>query len=202
MLTAKNTRTGARLLSVLAVVSLGAVLSACGSDAASKTAPKGGPDNPLVGKLAEETSSGRRNEAATSKDTEAPGYKKLLERQTKKPRSAFTPCNLVSPAQARSILGGPIQAPLEAPQGPTCIYRTKSGSSFVPVAVQSTDLALLKRRMRDPQRIAVSGRSAYCGVLGQPMLYADLADGRVLAIGARCKVARQFAAKAVQRIQR
>jgi hypothetical protein len=191
-----------RLLCVLAFMTVATPLAACGGGDAPKAGPPGSPDNPMVGKLTQETHAGPTSEADVSKDgkSEAPGYQKLLERQTKRPRSQFTPCNLVSQAQARAILGAPIQAPLEAPQGPTCIYRTRSGSSFVTVAVQSLDLARVKRQLRGQRRIAVSGRTAYCGVYGQPMLYAALADGRVLSIGARCKVARLFANRAVQQL--
>ena len=198
---------GVRLLCLSALVSMGAVLGACGGD--KPQAPAAGtPQRPLVGKIAPETASGRQNETTQTKTTaqskaaaaadQAPNYNKLLQRQTKKPRSNFTPCNLVSPGQARAILGGAIQAPLEAPQGPTCIYRTKSGSSFVTVAVESLKLDQVKSRLHGRRSVSVSERPAYCGVYGQPVLYAALSGGRVLTIGARCGVARQFAAKAVK----
>jgi hypothetical protein len=191
-----------RFLSLPALLCACALLSACGGGEPTKAAtPPGSPDNPMVGKLNEETQSGRKNESA-AKTAEEPGYQKLVERQTKKPQAAFTPCNLVTPAQASSILGGPIQAPLEAPQGPTCIYRLRSGGKgMVTVAVQTLDLAHAKRQLRGSQRLAVSGRPAYCGAVGQPMLYAGLSDGRVLAIGAPCNVARQFATRAVAQLE-
>jgi hypothetical protein len=194
---------GMRLLCLSALVSTGAVLGACGGDKPQAAAP-GTQQRPLVGKIAPETQSGRNNETtqtaakASAAADEAPGYTKLLARQSKKPKSTFTPCNLVSPSQARAILGGEIQAPLEAPQGPTCIYRTKSGSSFVTVAVQSVKLSQLTRRMHGRRMVSVSERPAYCGVYGQPMLLAELPGDRVLTIGARCKVAKQFAARAVK----
>jgi hypothetical protein len=197
---------GVRLLCLSALVSMGVALGACGADKQEAAAP-GTQQRPLVGKIEPETQSGRKNETtqtaakaakATAAAEEAPGYSKLLQRQTKKPRSTFTPCNLVSPSQARAILGGEIQAPLEAPQGPTCIYRTKSGSSFVTVAVQSVKLSQLTRRMHGRRMVSVSERPAYCGVYGQPMLLAELPGDRVLTIGARCNVAKQFAARAVQ----
>jgi hypothetical protein len=202
-------RHGVRLLCLSALVSTGAALAACGGNDQPQ-AVAGSQQRPLVGKIEAETQSGRKNEstqkaasagkdtAATPEQQAAPGYAKLLQRQTKKPKSRFTPCNLVSPSQARAILGGEIQAPLEAPQGPTCIYRTKSGSSFVTVAVQSVKLSQLTRRMHGRRMVSVSERPAYCGVYGQPMLLAELPGDRVLTIGARCKVAKQFAARAVQ----
>jgi hypothetical protein len=195
---ARKRSTAPRLLA-LALAGVAVLLSACGGapNAGKPATAPGTPDNPMVAKLSEESPSGGGNEAAAST---APGYKKLVERQTKKPRSQFTPCNLVTPAQASAILGGPIRAPLEAPQGPTCIYRTKTGTTFVTVAVQPLDLSRVKKQLRGQQRVAVSGRPAFCGVYGQPMLYAGLKDGRVLAIGARCKVAQRFAARAVEQL--
>jgi hypothetical protein len=214
----------ARLLCVAALASAGTALGACGGgDDAKPQAAAGSPQRPLVGKITEETApSGRKNEAtvkpakgaekATAQagtatgapasseagSDETPGYGKLLDRQTKKPKSRFTPCNLVSPGQARAILGGELQAPLEAPQGPTCIYRTKSGSAFVTVAVQAAKLSQATKRLRDRRMLSTFQRPAYCGTYGQPMLYAELPGGHVLTIGARCAVAKKFAAHAVQ----
>jgi hypothetical protein len=202
------THHGMRLLCVSALVSMGVALGACGGgDDQQQAAAPGSQQRPVVGKLEAETQSGRKNESTQKADKtgkeaaaadQAPGYGKLLQRQSKKPKSRFTPCNLVSPRQARAILGAEIQAPLEAPQGPTCIYRTKSGSSFVTVAVQSVKLDRAMKHLRDRRMVSVSERPAYCGVYGQPMLYAELPGGRVLTIGARCTVARKFAAQAVQ----
>jgi Protein of unknown function (DUF3558) len=188
---------GLGALCVLAVAAL--LLSACGGGgAARKQGPPGSRSNPLIGDTsAEEKAKGPANEAAAA---QAPGYQRLLEKQTKRPRSGFTPCNLVSPAQASAILGEAVRAPLEAPQGPTCIYRTRKGQGLVTVAVQSLDLPQIKRQLRDRRRIAVSGRTAYCGNYGQPMLYAGLPGGRVLTIGARCGVAQRFASLAVRRL--
>lgn len=206
-----NDHHGVRLLCASALVSMAAALGACGGGGDDQPhAAAGSPQRPLVGKIEAETQSGRKNEStqkAAQKGTasqgeaaaaDAPNYSKLLARQTKKPRSRFTPCNLVSPSQARAILGGEIQAPLEAPQGPTCIYRTKSGSSFVTVAVQTLKLDRAMKQLHDRRMVSVSEHPAYCGVYGQPMLYAGLSGGRVLTIGARCGIAKQFAAHAVQ----
>ena len=127
-----------------------------------------------------------------------PGYDALVERQSSKPRSRFTPCNLVTRAQARAILGAPVLAPVEASQGPTCIYRTREGGGFVCVTVQRTPFERIEPRLRQRRRIDVAGRAAYCGTYGQPMLYVPLARGRLLTIAGRCDVARGFAAKAVR----
>jgi hypothetical protein len=191
---------GIRLLCLSLLLLVAAPLAACGGSQDHKSGAPGSKGNPLVANAeAEEQAKGRVNEAAAA-PTPAPGYQRLLEKQTKRPRSGFTPCNLVTPRQAQSILGAPIQAPLEAPQGPTCIYRTRSGSGFVTVSVQTLDLAAIRHAMREPRRIAVSGHRAYCGVYGQPMLYTALPGGRVLSVGARCRVARAFATRAVARL--
>lgn len=183
------------LLLALAAIAL----SACGGGAGAASAP-GTQANPMVGNIkAEDQAKSRVNEAAAA-PTAAPGYQGLLEKQTTKPRDGFTPCNLVTPGQAQAILGGPIRAPLEAPQGPTCIYRTRSGTGYATISVQSLDLAALRKNLRDVRPVSVAGRRAYCGELGQPMLYAGLGDGRVLAVAARCRVARQFASRAVPRL--
>jgi hypothetical protein len=209
-------RIGVRLLCLIALVLVAALLSACGGQ--SKPSPPGSPDNPLVARTtaSDATTSGRVNEAAsagkksgrsgaasegaTPKASEQPGYQKLVERQSSKPRSRFTPCNLVTKAQAGAIVGTPLQDPLEAPQGPTCIYRSQDGKSFVTLAVQSLPFSTLKRQMRKRQRVDVSNRTAFCGMLGQPMLYVSLSHGRVLSVAAPCKVARRFAATAVGRL--
>jgi hypothetical protein len=199
MLSDHNSRTGTRALCLLALAAAAALLAGCGGGgAAAQGGPPGSPSNPLVGKITDDNDAARNNEAGKGPQM---GYQKLLERQTSKPRSQFTPCNLVSPARARAILGGAIQAPIEAPQGPTCIYRTKTHSRFVTVSVQSLNLSLVKRQLKGRERVALPGRTAYCGVYGQPMLYAGLSGGRVLAIGGRCSLAREFAADAVKRLR-
>ena len=190
-----------RLLCLIALMAAAAALSACGGSD-KPAAPPGSPENPLVGKPTESTSSGRVNEGrAQSKSSAEPGYQKLVERQSNKPASRFTPCNLVTRAQARAILGGPIQAPVEAPQGPTCIYRSQSGKTFITLAVQTLDFDRLKKQMRRPQSVAVSNRAGYCGTYGQPMLYVSLSGKRVLSVAAPCPVAKQFAARAVARLE-
>jgi hypothetical protein len=138
---------------------------------------------------------------ATRGSGKGPGYKDLVDSQQRKPQSRFTPCNLVTKAQARAIVGAPVRDPLEAPQGPTCIYRTAKGKGFITVAVQSVSFKKLRPRLHQPRRIKVSTRTAYCGQYGQAMLYVPLSRGRVLSVAGPCPVARQFAAAAVQRVK-
>jgi hypothetical protein len=198
--TDRNRRFGVRLLVLTVAVSATALLAACGGAETQPAAP-GTPENPLVGKPTDANSSARTNEGQSpAAKSSQPGYEKLVERQTSNPRSRFTPCNLVTRAQATAILGGPVQAPLEAPQGPTCIYRSQSGKTFITLAVQSLDIDRVKKQMRQRQAVDVANRTAYCGTYGQPMLYVALSQKRVLSVAAPCAVAKQFAARAVSRL--
>jgi hypothetical protein len=181
----------------LATLALLAVLATgCGSGDDSSTAAPGTPDNPLAAKL---PADGRPNEGASGKKQE-PGYQDLVERQSSDPRSEFTPCNLVTPAQASRVLGARVAPPVEAPQGPTCIYRTSDGKQFVTVAVQPLDLGALRSQMRGRRAVDVAGRAGLCGRHGQPMLYVPLSDGRVLSVSGDCDVALRFASTAVDRL--
>ena len=204
-------RIGVRSLSLIALLLMAALLAACGGQSKPKP-PPGSPDNPLVAQAPKDTvTQGRLNEAAPAakgagaegakpKADAQPGYQKLVERQGSKPRSRFTPCNLVTKAQAGAIVGAPLQDPLEAPQGPTCIYRSQDGKRFVTVAVQSVAFSKLKHRMHKRQQVDVSNKTAFCGMLGQPILYVPLSGSRVLSVAAPCQVARKFAARAVLRL--
>jgi hypothetical protein len=193
-----------RLLALAAALATAATaVSACGGGSSPPPAP-GSPEKPLVAKQPTPgggTAGGRSNEAAAPRaNAKTPGYDALLESQSRHPRSRFTPCNLVTEKQAQAILGAPMQDPVEAAQGPTCIYRSKNGRSFVTLAVQSLDFKTVKPRLRLPHRVTVGGRTAYCGTYGQPMLYVPLSGGRVLSVAGRCAIATQFARRAVRQL--
>lgn len=196
------TATRLRPLTLAALATVAAALSACGAGHSTPAAP-GSPQKPLVAeqtRLGGAAASGRSNEGAASAAQAKPGYDALLKKQPRHPRTRFTPCNLVTAAQATAIVGAPIREPVEAPQGPTCIYRTRNGKSFVSVAVQMSDFKKLKPHLRLRQRVAVSDRTAYCGTYGQPMLYVPLSGGRVLSVAAHCSIAKQFAIRAVRQL--
>jgi hypothetical protein len=110
--------------------------------------------------------------------------------------SANRPCSLVTKTQASAIIGRPIVEPLEAPQGPTCIYRTAAGKPYVTLAVQTVDFAALKKQIHNARKVSVAGASAYCGTYGRQMLYLPLSGSRVLSVAAPCRTATRFAAKA------
>jgi hypothetical protein len=218
---------GVRALTLAVLVVGIALLVACGGND-SKPKAKGSPENPLVAKTDSPKEAGRSNEAgrpnkpgrsnksgrstkgstgssgrpgADQDAQKRPGYKGLVDDQTSRPRSRFTPCNLVTKAQARAIVGAPVRDPLEAPQGPTCIYRAAKGKGFITVAVQSVNFKKLRPQLRQSRRIEISKRPAYCGQYGQAMLYMPLSRGRVLSVAGPCPVARRFAAAAVQRVK-
>lgn len=196
-------------LAGLAVVAAG--LGACGGD--DTAGAPGSPDRPLVATVPEAdapTTSSRSNESASDSGSakakssnpasEKPGYQALVDRQTSKPKHRFTPCNLVSRARAREIVGAPVRVPIEAPQGPTCIYRTEGGDRFITLAVQSVDFRKLRRQLHDVQKVPAADATAYCAKLGQPMLYVPLSRRRVLSVAAPCDVATRFASAAVPQL--
>jgi hypothetical protein len=161
-----------------------------GSDRSGSGAPAGG----------SKSSSPGGSDSSQAPADPKPGYKKLVEQQSSKPEGRFTPCNLVSQAQAAAIVGGTIKPLVEAPQGPTCIYRSATGKQFITVSVQSADFARIKRQLHRRSEFSLNDATAYCGTYGQPMLYVPLSGGRVLSVAAPCGVAKQFAAKAIPRL--
>jgi hypothetical protein len=191
-------------------------LGACGGDAKPQAAP-GSEANPLTatrpGEVSAPAASGSSAHAqgqgskvpagepstGAAKD-QAPGYQALVDRQTAKPRHRFTPCNLVTGKEAQGIVGKAMQTPIEAPQGPTCIYRSQDGNRFITVALQNVEFGKIKRQIQRPSRVTVSSRTAYCGSYGQPMLYVPLAKGQVLSIAGPCAVAKKFAVKALPQL--
>ena len=172
-----------------------AVASGCGAEPEPK-APLGSASNPQQGRT---TTPG--SEVAGADTAAKPGFRKLVKNQPRQPGKRFTPC-VVTRTQASAIVGAPVLELIEAPQGPTCIYRTKSpGKAFVTLAVQPLKLDKLKRKLGQPRRYRVAGRTAYCGGQGgQSVLYAPLARGQVLSVTAPCPLARQFAVRAVPRL--
>lgn len=182
----------------LLLVPVALVLAGCGSSASEAPAP-GSPERPLVAKPSE-TSSEPTSGGGTQGGKGSP-FAQIVQGQTKHPQSRFTPCNLVTRPQAQAIMGGSVRQPLEAPQGPTCIYRAAKGQRMVTIAVQGMDFAQVKPLLQHRKPVNASGHAGFCGIYGQPMLYLPLAGGRVLTVGAECGVAKQFAAKAVRQLR-
>ena len=110
------------------------------------------------------------------------------------------PCRLVSRAEAQKIVGGPVASPVEAPLGPTCIYRPLHGKQLITVSVQATNLPAVKRALRHPTQATVAGHPAYCGVYGQATTYVPLPSGGVLDITGPCSIGIRFAETALPRL--
>lgn len=192
-----------RYLSVIAVALAAVVLATgCGGSKDQPKAALGTPQNPMVATTAAATPTSptpaarRRARAAAAK----PNYEELPQQRAAPTGKAFSPCNLVSQSRAEAILRGAIQAPLEAPQGPTCIYRTKKGASFVTVAVQAVTLRKLHAQLAKADTSTVGGRTAYCAKVGNPTLYVPLGSARILTVSAPCKIAKAFARTAVVKL--
>jgi hypothetical protein len=117
------------------------------------------------------------------------------------PISARRPCTLVTKRQARALIGVPIQEPLQAAQGPTCIYRSVTGDRFVTLAVQDTSLGRLRAQLHGSRRVDVAHRTGYCGTLGRPLLHVAVTPRRVLTVSAPCRLAARFAVRAVSSLR-
>jgi hypothetical protein len=114
--------------------------------------------------------------------------------------AASNPCGLVARSEVQAILGGPIAAPVEAPQGPTCIYRPIGDKRVITLSVQSLEFAKLKAQIHDLRPVTVHGRTGYCGSYGQPTVFVPLSSGRVLDVTASCSIATRIASAAVTRL--
>jgi hypothetical protein len=191
-----------RLLGICCVALTGLLAGCGGGEQTSEPAP-GSPEKPLTARPQEQAAQGPNSagEGSTrASKAKEPGYQKLVQRQSPRPRRRFSPCTLVTVAEARAILRAPMLAPVEAPQGPTCIYRTRTSGRFITVAVQKSDFKRIQSRLKRPKRFEVSSRVAYCGDYGQPVLYVRLGERRVLSISGPCTLARQFAVRAVRQL--
>ena len=122
--------------------------------------------------------------------------RKTARKQRALPPSASRPCSLVTKRQARAIVGAPVLEPLEAPQGPTCIYQTKARTTYVTLVVQRVDFAKLRKQIRNPRSVSIAGRTGYCGSYGRHMLVVPVKGGRTLTISAPCRMAVRFASRA------
>jgi hypothetical protein len=214
-----------RPILILALALVAGGLAACGGDDQAKKGPPGSESNPLVALPNPSRTRTPPTEAPQGSEAVAPPKRpaqarrpqrtataqrgarsgseraaRTARKQPVRPASAQSPCSLVTKRQARAIIGAPIDAPLQAPQGPTCIYRAATGSQQVTLSVQTVGFAKLRKQLRDERAVRVLGRTAYCGTYGRRMLYLPLAHDRVLSIAAPCSTASRFAAKAAARL--
>lgn len=209
------------LCAILLVLSATLLLAACGgssstgSDSApsSQSVPAAGLDHSAAKRASHSTATTRANPdtvtngVVTHRPAPGTGGGEINDDNPGRADSGsgttsgrLNPCALVSKAQAQAIIGRAIAAPVEAPLGPTCIYRTQDAKSMVTLTVELLDFSKVKSQMRNRTQLAIGGHTAYCGDYGQQVTYVPLAGGRVLNVTASCTVGARFAAKALNRI--
>jgi hypothetical protein len=113
------------------------------------------------------------------------------------------PCTLVSRAEAQAFVHGTVAKPVEAPQGPTCIYMVKGAKSFITLAVELSNFSKIapQSQLTGRTTLTVADHTAYCGKAGEQMMVVPLSAGRFLTIAASCPVATLFAQAALTRLE-
>lgn len=142
----------------------------------------------------------RKTRSVQSKATGEPTQTGSARKQKAQRPSAKRPCSLVTRREAAAIIGAPIGEPVQAPQGPTCIYRARAGGRSVSLVVQTADFSKLRGQLRKRRSVRVGERTAYCGQHGRAMLYLRVSARRVLSIAAPCATATAFASRAAARL--
>lgn len=187
-----------RLAPILATLLVAvALLSACGDDGDGSVDQARAPSTTVAAHP--DSAAGGEGTATAPK----PGYGKLVQRQGKAKTTAasrFTPCNLVTKAEAQQILDASLEEPKEAPLGPTCIYRSRDGRSFVTLAVQTQSLRAATKALPAVRRLHVADRQAACSSAGRPTLWVSVAKRRLLTVAGPCDTAQQFATAAIGRL--
>lgn len=110
------------------------------------------------------------------------------------------PCTLVTRAQAQAAIGRPIDAPEEAPLGPTCIYQPVGARTFVTLALETAPFPQIEDHIRDPHRSRVDDHNTYCGLYGGMTTFVPLERGKVLYVTGPCDVGRLLAGDAIPRL--
>lgn len=183
------------LLGFLVVTVASLLLAACGGQSEPSSEQRGSGGSPAAAWATTRAAEPSRPVPRNGSDAK-PDYRSLVDNQRRRSQGRFSPCDLVKASEAQAILGEAILEPYEAPQGPTCVVRTRSRAKFVTLAVQTAGIAQLKRQLHRVRRTTIGARRAYCGVLGHPLLYVPLRRQRVLMIAAPCRTARRFASAA------
>ena len=199
---------GPLILAVLLAVGCGsssasgpkaATVAGAGHDPVSSTQSK--PHKPFEG-----TGGGSANDdnptGASTDETKkaAPAATNQREPTSRSAGASSNPCRLVPRGKAEQIVGAKIQSVLEAPLGPSCIYRIAGRTQTITVTVQATPFATIKPKLVKPRHRTVAGRSAYCGVYGRATTYVPVAHGKLLTIAAPCPTGFRFAAVAVPKL--
>lgn len=117
-----------------------------------------------------------------------------------KPAPAQNPCGLVSVSEARSITQGSIVTSVEAPLGPTCIYRGHGPKVEVTMTIETLRYSQATRHLSHRTSVSVGTRKGACGRLGRQMLFVPAGLGKVLNVIAPCGVAKRFATLALSHL--
>jgi hypothetical protein len=186
-----------RRTAIAALALLGLSLSACGSATPERSAhPPGSPQNPNVADPIDAATAARAKKTGRLNETLPAGTVEA----TAAADQSLKPCALVSSTEAASILGVAVRKPLAAPQGPTCVYRPRSGAGFVTLALAPFDAGDFKSQIPKLQKVRIASRTGYCVRDAHSTLYVPLPGKRVLTVGTSCTVARAFAVKALGRL--
>jgi hypothetical protein len=113
----------------------------------------------------------------------------------------LNPCTLVSRAQAQTATGVALRAGIEAPLGPTCIFRPSSAGAEITLALeQGVKLGQASQALHTPRRLTIQGRAAFCAEGHQQTLVMSVRPGQVLTVTAPCKAAARLASIVVGRL--
>lgn len=114
------------------------------------------------------------------------------------------PCALVSRARAQALLGTRAVTVVQAPQGPTCLFRAAAGPvrQQTTLVVQATPAGALLSHLQDRRTLTLAGHRAFCGRFGTSELYVPLDHGHVLSLSGPCAVTQGFAAAALRQLGR
>jgi hypothetical protein len=111
------------------------------------------------------------------------------------------PCSLVTRAEIAVLSHHKVASETNAPLGPTCVIQLSGAAQSITIAVDAVNIpSLVKRMPHKPVQLTLTGRRAYCGVLGKPLLSVGLGGGYALQIGAPCPLAENLARKALRRL--
>jgi hypothetical protein len=201
----------------------GAALAGCGSGSPGQQATVASHQTPLasnpdVGRAQQQSSrpasalgqlgSGASDSAARAGNSRVTGTKVVPARKT--PDSTrdeqsdtgakpLNPCRLVSLSEAQTITGGAVTKLIEAPLGPTCIYKGR-GSTGITLAVETESFRQIVHQMGARKHVVISGRRSVCGRLGEQMLFVPLGRYQLLSVTAPCRIAKAFATVALGRL--
>lgn len=209
---------------VLAVVAVAASLTACGSSASHPAAANThsvqqglltGGGNPDVG-IAPAQVSPSQNRALGAPRSRPARRPPAIQRAGNVQRARLTPssstddvstgtttldpCSLVTRSEVESAAGATLSAGVEAPLGPSCIFKRGGRAPDIALAVVPLSFAEARHSLPRPEAVTVGAHTAYCGGPAHAVLLVSVAPGRVLSVSAPCSVARRIAAIAIGRL--